>query len=382
MSRVTRRAFVAAGGLALGGACGRRHGSGYAGFALVATAGETSVSVVDLAEFRLLKQVGVRGAPKAIAVAGPGRASYVLTPDTGSVHALDSEFVRVRSWKYADELAGFALAPDGKSLLILASGLRQLIEVDAETLRVKRRWKLAAKPESIDVSRDGSRVAISSGARGLVELVDLRTGAQSWKELGGVLGEVRFRADGQMLLAANLREQTISLLEAPGLAVVAELPVAMTPENLCFNFDGGQLFVSGRGMDAVAVIFPYRTLEVEQTVLAGRAPGAMVCSEDPEYLFAASAGGSDVCILSVDSRKMIGVVEVGQEPTYLAVTPDSQYALVLDEKSADMAVIHGGTIPTKLGNAAKMRGKLTASLFTMLPVGTRPVQVAIVAKTG
>ena len=366
----------------LGSACGRRHGAGYAGYALVATAGETSVSVVDLAEFRLLKQVPLGGAPKAIALAGPAKASYVLTPETGSVHALDASFNRVHSWKYADELSGFALAPDGRSVLILAQGLRELIEADAETLRVKRRWKLAMKPVSLDMARDGSKVAISSGVRGMVELLDLQTGAHSRKELGCVLGEVRFRWDGKLLLVANQQEQTITVLEVPGLATVVELPVAMVPENLCFDFYGGQLFVSGRGMDAVAVIFPYRTLDVEQTVLAGRAPGAMACSENPEYLFVASAGGSDVCILNVDSRKVIGIVEVGQEPTYLAVTPDSQYVLVLNEKSGDMAVIHAGTIPVKLGNAAKMRGKVTASLFTMLPVGSRPLQVAIVGKAG
>ena len=52
----------------------------------------------------------------------------------------------------------------------------------------------------------------------------------------------------------------------------------MQPENLCFNSDQGQLFVTGEGMDGVAIVFPYNTLEVEQTVLAGRDPGVMACS--------------------------------------------------------------------------------------------------------
>ena len=131
---------------------------------------------------------------------------------------------------------------------------------------------------------------------------------------------------------------------------------------------------------ALRSFFPYNTFEVDQTVLAGRSPGTMVCSELPSYLFVASSGGSDVCILDVDSRKMIGVVEVGQQPGFMAVTPDSQYALVLNQNSGDMAVIHVSPIERKLSNAATMRSKLGASLFTMFPVGSNPVHAAIISR--
>jgi DNA-binding beta-propeller fold protein YncE len=77
---------------------------------------------------------------------------------------------------------------------------------------------------------------------------------------------------------------------------------------------------------------------------------------------------------------MIGIVEVGQKPSFIAITPDNQYALVLNEASWDMAVIHISSIQDKLGDAAKMRGKAGASLFTMLPVGSEPVHAAIVPK--
>ena len=201
------------------------------------------------------------------------------------------------------------------------------------------------------------------------------------RRMPGPLGEVRFRADGKLLLAANCREQMLTGLDVPGLETVVDLPLAMQPQNLCFNSDGGQLFVTGTGMDGVAIAFPYVPLEVEQTVLAGRDPGAMACSENPAYFFVASASGSDVCILDIDTRKMIGLVEVGQQPSFIAVTPDSQYALVLNERSGDMAVIRIAPIQANTADAAKMRGKAGASLFTMLPVGSRPVQAVIVPRS-
>lgn len=363
--------------MALAVACGRKTGEGFRGHALIATAGEESVTVVDLAEFQVTKQVPVGESPQAIVAGGPAGSSYVLTPRTGSIHVLDRHFNRVKSRKIASELSGFRLMPGGKRLMAIAGHSRESIEADATSLNVTRRWKLSAEPVTLDVSSDGA-VAISTGQHGVIELIDGRTGQQKRRQMPGKLGEVRFRADGKLLLAANCREQMLTGLDVPGLETVVDLPLAMQPQNLCFNSNGGQLFVTGTGMDGVAIAFPYVPLEVEQTVLAGRDPGAMACSSNPAYLFVASASGSDICILDIDTRKMIGLVEVGQQPSFIAVTPDSQYALVLNENSGDMAVIRIAPIQANTGNPAKMREKAGASLFTMLPVGSRPVQAAIV----
>ena len=229
------------------------------------------------------------------------------------------------------------------------------------------------------LSADGL-VAISTGEKGIVEFVDRTTGLQHRKELDGALGEVRFRADGKLLMVANCHAQTLIALDIPSLETIVELPLAMQPENLCFSTDGGQLFVSGRGMDGIAIAFIYLPLEIEQTVLGGRDPGAMACSDNPKYLFIASASGSDVCILTVARRKMIGIVEVGRRPSFIAITPDDRYALVLNRDSGDMSVIRITSIEEKLGDAEKRRAKAGASLFTMLPVGAQPVHAAIVRK--
>ena len=364
--------------MALAGACGRRSGAGFAGYALIATSGEKTISVVDLADFRLLKQVPVGGAPQAILGRGPERC-YVLTPDTGSVHAVGNAFTEVMTRKLADHIGGFALTPDGKHLLAIARGTQELVEAETASLRVTNRWKLSGQPVALDVSPGGT-AAISTGEGGTVELIDRKTGRQARKDLRTELGGVRFRADGKLLVAADYGGQTLTALNVPDLQVMVQLPLAMTPQNLCFNSDGGQLFVSGKGMDGIAIAFPYLPLEVEQTVLGGRDPGVMACSADPAYLFVASASGSDVSILDIGRRKMIGIVEVGQDPGFVAITPDDQYALVLNRGSGDMAVIHIASIQAKLGDAAKMRGKALASLFTMLPVGSHPVQATIIPK--
>ena len=378
---ITRRDWCAAAATSLATACRRRPGVGYAGFAVVATAGEKSVAVVDLSTFRLSRQIPVGEAPTAVLAHPTRHITYVLTPKSGSVHALAAGFDRAISRRVADELSAFAIAPNGERLWAAAGASGRLLEIDASTLTVTRRWKLSGAPVSLDVSAEHS-IAVSTGQHGTIDLIDGLRGRQSTLNLSSPLGQVRFRPDGKLLLVANSGEQALSVVDTASGQLIVHLPLAMQPVNLCFNADGGQIFITGKGMDAVAIAFPYVPLEVEQTVLAGRDPGVMACSASPAYLFVATASGSDVCILNVANRKMIGLVEVGQKPSFIAVTPDNQYALVLNEQSGDLAVIRIASIQAKISDAAKMRNKSGGSLFTMLPVGSRPIHAAIIPRMG
>ena len=375
---ITRRSWLTAAGCAFLAGCGRRYGSGFNGYALVATAGENSISVTDLANFKPLLQIPVGAAPSLV-LPGSG-ASYVLTPESGSVHAIDDTFKRTVSRRLADRLCGIHLADSGKRLFALAEGARELIEADPHTLTPGSRWKLAAEPVQFAVSSDGA-VAVSSGPRGNLEFIHPTSGKTTRHDFDGPIGDVLFRRDGKLLLVANYKDQALTVLEVPSLKVIAHLPLAMQPDHLALNADGGQLFITGKGMDGIAITFPYQMpLEIEQTVLAGREPGAMACSENPAYLLVASPSGANVYVLNIEDRKVLGIVAVGQRPNFIAITPDSQYALVLNEGSGDMAVIRLPAIRERLGNPDVMRGKSAAALFTMLPVGSRPVQAAIVPK--
>jgi DNA-binding beta-propeller fold protein YncE len=71
----------------------------------------------------------------------------------------------------------------------------------------------------------------------------------------------------------------------------------------------------------------------------------------------------------VETRSLVAAVKVGQEPCYITFTPDNQYALVVNHRSGDLAVIR---LPIT------HRRSMTAPLFTMIPVGAEPVSAAVV----
>jgi DNA-binding beta-propeller fold protein YncE len=371
--QVTRRDCLLLSSFALASSCSSRKRIAFPGYALIATSGEKSLGAVDLANFQALSPIPLDSEPSAVLPGGPGGNVYVLTPNTGSVHAVSSGLKYLGRKKLSEQLISIVLSGSGKSLLAISP--QHLIESDPRTLQVLRRIPLPSTPSYLTAW--GDYAAISLGRAGIVQVFQLRTG-KSWSaQLGGPLGILKFRDDGKLLIVANLGARELAALSIPGLDVIARLPLAMEPRNLCANRDGGQFFVSGDGMDGVAILFPYRVLEIDQTVLAGRDPGVMAASANPDLLFVGSNSGSDVCILNIESRKVVGIVDVEQRPSFITVTPDNQFALILNAASNDMAVVR---VPTIRLNPAIVISKSGASLFTMLSVGAKPVHAAVIPK--
>src|SRR5260370_10881833 len=101
---------------------------------------------------------------------------------------------------------------------------------------------------------------------------------------------IRFDADGRQVICGNRGDRTVTIFNLAAAHVVAHLPVAVEPENFCFKADnGGELYVTGAGIDAVVVIYPYQSY-VQETRLVGRSPGAMEVSSSStwDYLFVAN----------------------------------------------------------------------------------------------
>ena len=69
----------------------------------------------------------------------------------------------------------------------------------------------------------------------------------------------------------------------------------------------------------------------------------------------------------------MGAVAVGQEPRHILITPDDRYALVLNWRSGNMAVIRIAAFTDRRHRTDP------APLFTMVPVGAQPVAAAVVA---
>jgi YVTN family beta-propeller protein len=391
---ITRRAFSMAGlSAGLGGfgalaGCGpRERASGFFGYAFIANQEGGAIAAVDLGVFAVARHIRVNGAPTAVAADPRAMLVYALTPGNGLVHEIRVSTLSLsRNLRVASQALEMRLTPAGDALYVLCREPRQLVRVDLNALRVASTVSLADEPTGFDISPDGTMAAISSSSGCSLTFVDLagRRGFPGVRTTGEI-GLVRFqpyhgnvaraRSDSEQVIVANVSQRMLSVFHVPSRRLIVNLPLAVRPDHLCFNADGGQLFVTGEGMDAVVVVYPYYTPQIGQTVLAGYSPGAMAASASPGYLFVANPKSADVSILDIETSKVLMVTPVGAEPAYIAITPDDKYALVLNQVSGDMAVIR---IPNVTAAAREERRWKKGPLFTLIPVGSKPVSAAVV----
>jgi YVTN family beta-propeller protein len=349
-------------------ACGRPKGSGYEGYAFVANEDGQAVAIVDLTTFTLARHVRLDSGPTAVVSPTDRPAVYALTPKTGCVHAISVASLTSRGRaQVARSAISMRVSPGSPSALwVLCRQPRQLVRVGLTELRAELSVALPFEPRDFDLAPDGRTAVVSSGDSGQLAFVNLARRSCHVVDLGRRPSLVRFRGDGHQVLVACAEEPLLTILDGKAGRVVVDLPLGVRAQNLCFKSDGGQLFVTGEGMDAVVIVYPYTT-EVAETVLAGRAPGYMAecVTDDADYLFVANPESGEATILDIDTRKVVAVVGVGRRPVYVTQTPDQQYALVLNQDSGDMAVV-------RLAAVAGKRDR-SAPLFTMIPVGSKPV---------
>lgn len=368
MGQLKRRSFIA--GLISGLAACRRRAEGFPGYAFIANRSGRAVAVVDLGAFAAVRHIRLDGNPTMLISSAGAPYVYGLTPETGTVHEIDpGQLALARKVHCCNR--GLAMKPDpgGRALWLLAAEPRALIRVPLDRFKPDAMIRLPESPADFDLSPWEPRAAVTFGKNGLVALVDLKNRqVESAVQIGRSAGVVRFRGDGKLLLIGNPGDKRLTCLDVATGGVVVHLPLSIEPENFCFKADGGQLFITGRGMDAVVTVYPYQT-QIASTTLAGRGPGYMAASAEPDYLFVANPDAGDVTILDVATLRVMAVVTVGQHPCHIAITPDNEYALVLNRDSGDMAVIR---IATLTGRRRKF-----APLFMMVPVGSQPVSAVV-----
>lgn len=370
MAAVSRRALLLASASALG--CGSRKGTRFPGYAFVANANGNSVTAVDLSSFSAGRQFPL-DAPPTVVLPHPSKPLvYVLSAAGGSIYEIDARSMKVsRKAHLGGPAISMRMDPDGSALWILEP--RSLTRLPLDRLRPSGRMHLPADALDFDLSRD-HRAAVCFPRERLVAIGDLgRLQVERTLVSGLEPSIIRFRPDGRQVLAGNVGDHTLTIAETQSGKIVVHLPLPLEPRHFCWDPSLGQLFISGPGMDAVVIVFPYRT-EVAETILAGRAPDAMTVSSNPGYLFVANPQTASVTVLDIETRKLVAVVSVGEEPNFLLVTPDNQYLLVLNRRSGTVAVVH---IPAL--SVRRYKQSMVAPLFTMIPVGADPVGAAVVA---
>lgn len=362
---MTRREWIAA-SLAAAGCSRSKKTIGFRGFAFVANSDGQAVAVVDLTALALTRHVRLESNPSGVLTHPAYPGVFAVLPKQAVIQEIGMEkLVADRKIKLPGIPSIVQFSPKGDAIWALCPLEKLLVRIPLAKMQADTKIVLPAAPVSFAFAPDrDDELAVSLGNTGRLALV--RGGSVSTHEFGGDIGEVVYRTDGQFVIVGDAASRQAIFFDVRQNRLGVRLPLAVTPRNFCMKQDGGQLFVTGEGADAVVNVFPYQT-EVGAFMLAGRGPGSMAVSR--EYLFVANGTSGDVSIINFQSQKMVAQSPAGRAPCFIAVTPNNEFACVLNRESGDMALLHIPTITAR-------RNK-SATLLTMIPVGSKPVNAVI-----
>jgi YVTN family beta-propeller protein len=363
-SLLTRRTLLAS---ALLAGCSRKLATRYFGWLFVASAAEHSIAVADLSQFRRMTAIPLENAPgQVLRVAD---RLFATCPAARLLVEIDlNHFQVLRKLTLPGRIVSAQVTPDGKSIVAITEQFPSFCIIDPVSLRLKKQIGLTETPSVFDVN--DTHAVVASG-NSLLRILLSRGEITGRDSVGSNCAVVRFRRDGNMILAGLPDIKQIVTLDAATGALLARLPLAFAPARFVFNSDGGQMFVTGASDDTLAIVNPYQS-EVDQTIVAGRTPFGMAVSLTRNLLLVTNPGSGDLTILDIETRKLSASVHIGGNPGEVLLTPDEEYALVIGREAGDVSVVR---LRTVLDRSIK-----TKPLFTVFPMGSNPQSAAIVPR--
>jgi YVTN family beta-propeller protein len=340
--------------------------------------------------------------------------AYVANAGDGTVTAIDLvQLAPVATIAVGAQPGGLRAHPTRPEIWGVSSESGEVWVIEAGSEQVAARIRAGAHPQAVEFSPDGMTAYVAASRAGTLAAIDCAARRERLRAATG-RGAWMARAtpDGRHVVVSNREESTLSILDARSLATLAKVEVASHPERVEVTRDGAKAFVAGA--DAVSVVDLTKKTLLANLPLGGRA-GDLILKPDGGEMFAPSAetnglaifnvpqneyaehmvvgtsparaavtqAGTEVTlyisdaansrVVALDARYRVSLcfVPVGQRPGAMALTPNQDLLLVVDEGSNDVAVIRTRDIR----RGENLRKPVPP--LTLIPVGNSPRDVAI-----
>ena len=290
-------------------------------FAALTVLAFTVISPVDASSARRHRAIGRPSSPTP-SVTAAGRVAQVPQPPT-SAEAVQSRSESAHVKAYAGIFKDNTVA-----VLDVAAG------------RVLSTIPVPAGPHGMAISRDGSRVFVSSDGSSVVSVIDTRTDKViDTIDVGATPHGVALSPDGRLLLVAVFDAGIVAFIDVSSDTVIARVPVA-SPHNIAIAPNGNSAYVaSQKSGSAALVLLDVARRSVIGNVALDRTPRALNFSPDGHELLFTVAGSNDVQVLNPLTDQVTGQVSVGASPHHPTFTSDGRVALVVSQTTGELSVI-------------------------------------------
>jgi YVTN family beta-propeller protein len=352
----------------------------YREFAYVTNGASGTVTVLDVVNMRVDREIPVGQNPVAVAASQVRNEIYVVNSGSpsgsGSVSVINAENNTVAATiAVRRQPVSIDLDPDGTLAYVANSGSNSVSVVDLTRRREVAQIGAGEQPASARISPDGKTLVVANRGGNSVSILDpiFHRVRAVFEGCPGASSAVVLPDSTKAFVACSDGHQVMAIALARPEPVPAQpdrfealMDVGHAPVQLALKPDGGELFVSNSISNTISEIST-PTNDVGGATLMGDEPVFGLVSRDNALLYVSNFRSQEVTLYAIDEGRRVGgvhgSVHVGDGPSALAFSMQGHLLFVVDTRSGDVAVVRTST----------------PSLFTLLPAGRAPNAIAVKA---
>jgi YVTN family beta-propeller protein len=193
------------------------------------------VSITDIADGRLIDALKVGAEPEGVTTSPDGKFVYVTSEDEGTVTVVDTVARKsIKTIKVGRRPRSVAFLPDGSRAYVTNENDGVVTLMDAVKHRTIRQIRLGeagkVKPMKVIVSKDGTKVYVSTGRGNKVFTIDPATNEPAGSiEVGKRPWGLALSPDGKRLFAADGPSNSIAVIDLSTQTVVKNVKAGQGP---------------------------------------------------------------------------------------------------------------------------------------------------------
>ncbi|MDR3726903.1 MAG: YncE family protein [Terracidiphilus sp.] len=346
----------------------------YREYAYVTNGGSGTVTVVDVVNVRLDRELAVGQNPVAVAASTTRNEVYVvnsgLATGQGSVSVINAGNNSVAATiAVRRQPVSIELDPKGDLAYVANSGANAISVIDLKARREIALIGAGEEPVFTRLSPDGKTLAVANRHGNSVTLIDpaARTVRSVFEGCPGAADAVIMPDSSKVFAACSGGHQVMSIALAHAGQpdrLEALMDVGQAPVQLALKPDGGELFAVNSVSNSISEVIT-NTNDVSGAYMMGDNPVRGLVSSDNAMLYVGNLRAQEVTVYAIDEGKRIGSIHVGDGPAALAFSAAGHLLFVVDARSSDIAVVRTQTPKP--------------SLFTLIPTGRAPNAIAVKA---
>ena len=303
--------------------------------------GQGTVSVINAENNAVAGAINVHRLPVSIEIDSTGSLAYVANSGSNTISVLDLKARReIAAMGAGEEPAAARLSPDNKTLVVANRRGNSVSLFDPATRRLRAIFEGCPGASDAVILPDSSKAFVPCSAGHQIMAIALAH------------AEIRPAQPGSAQVVPARPDSLEALLD-----------VGQAPLQLALKPDGGELFALNSLSDSISEVIT-NTNDINSVTIIGDTPVRGLVSADNSVLFVANFRSQYVTVYSIDEGQRIRPsIHVGDGPSALAFSSSGLLLFVVDSRSGDVAVVRTATL----------------SFFTLLPAGRAPNAIALKA---